>query len=120
MPAIRDTTLMHRSERSWLRNGLIALPIVAAVAGCGVVGGQDAMIQKGQLVGGATKQVTDVQPVPGFLPQPSLLSPGGAGRVALVYVAPDADLPSYRTVMLDRVVISAGRDSPLVSVPRGQ
>src|SRR4051812_25791298 len=120
MIAIGGTQVMHGSERRWLRNGLIALPVVAAVAGCGVVGGQDALIQTGQIVGGATKQVTDVQPVPGFLPQPGSLSPGGAGRAALVYVAPNADLPSYRYVMLDRVVISAGRDSGLANVPRAQ
>ena len=111
---------MHRFERRWVRNGMIALPVVAALAGCGVVGGQDAMIQRGQIVGGATKQVTDVQPVPGFLPQPGLLSPGGPGRAALVYFAPDANLPSYRNVMLDRMVISAGRDSALANVPRSQ
>jgi hypothetical protein len=111
---------MHRSERTWVRNGVIALPVVAAIAGCGVVGGQDAMIQRGQIVGGATKQATDVQPVPGFLPQPGLLSPGGSGRAALVYFAPEADLQSYRYVMLDRMVLSAGQDSALANVPRSE
>ena len=78
------------------------------------------MIQTGQIVGGATKQVTDVKPVPGFLPQPALLAPGGPNRAALVYFNPDADLSSYTNILLDRAVISAGRNSTLSAAPRAQ
>ena len=101
--------------------GLLAtLATLTALAACGVVGGQDAPIQKGQIIGGATKQITDVQPVSGFLPQPELLAPGGAGRAALVYINTDVDLSRYSKVLLDRVEIWAAPDSELASLPQDQ
>jgi hypothetical protein len=43
------------------------------------------MVQPGQIVGGGTKQIAGVQPVGGFLPNASLLNPGGAGQADLAY-----------------------------------
>ena len=81
----------------------------------------NATIQAGQLVGGATKQMTvDPALVSGFLPQPNLLAPGGAGRPDLVYLNPGVNLASYKKVMLDPVSVWAGPHSALNSVPADQ
>jgi hypothetical protein len=80
----------------------------------------DSPIQPGQIVGGATKQMDQVQPVDGFLPQPSLLQPGGNGRAALYYINPDATLSAYSKIMLDPVQIYTSAGSQLSNVPAGQ
>jgi hypothetical protein len=81
----------------------------------------NATFQAGQIVGGATKQITkDVQPVPGFLPQPQLLAPGGPGRAALVYLNPNANMSAYRNVLLDAPMIRSGPNSDLSAVPANQ
>jgi hypothetical protein len=73
-----------------------------------------------RLFGGATKEITDVQPVGGFLPNPSLLNPGGSGQAALVYRNPTANFASYDKMMLDPVMIWAPPDSQLNTVPPAQ
>lgn len=93
--------------------------MLAAVAACAQTGG-NSLIQPGQIVGGATKQITDVQPVAGFLPNVSLLQPGGAGRAALVYRNPTADFARYNKVILDPVAIWTSPDSQLNNVPQSQ
>jgi hypothetical protein len=75
------------------------------------------MVQPGQIVGGGTKQIAGVQPVGGFLPNASLLNPGGAGQADLVYRSPTANFASYNKVILEPVAIWAPPDSPLNSVP---
>ena len=90
--------------------------MLAALTGCGV----DAPVQTGQIVGGATKQMTDVQSVRGFLPQPNLLVPGVGRQPALVYLNPDANFSSYASVMLDPVAIWAAPGSELNTVPASQ
>jgi hypothetical protein len=76
------------------------------------------MVQPGQIVGGGTKQIAGgVQPVRGFLPNPSLLNPGGAGQADLVYRSPTANFASYNKVILEPVAIWAPPDSPLNTVP---
>jgi hypothetical protein len=75
------------------------------------------MVQPGQIVGGGTKQIAGVQPVGGFLPNPSLLNPGGAGQADLVYRSPTANFASYNKVILEPVAIWAPPDSPLNTVP---
>src|SRR5689334_997583 len=65
----------------------------------------DSPIQPGQIVGGATKQIYQVQPVSGFLPQPSLLQPGGDGRAAPYYINTSVPLSNYNKVLLDPVQI---------------
>ena len=92
----------------------------ATLAACGQSGGQGGLVQPGQIIGGGTKQITDVQPVGGFLPNPSLLTPGGAGQAALVYRSPTANFASYNKVMLEPVAIWAPPDSQLNTVPPAQ
>ena len=58
------------------------------------------MFQSGQIIGGGTKQMADVQPVPGFLPDPSLLRRGGSGQADLVYRSPTANFASHNKVIL--------------------
>jgi hypothetical protein len=95
---------------------IVLLPMLATLAGCG----PDAMVQPGQIAGGATKQISDVQSVRGFLPQPGLLAPGVGRQPALVYLNPNANFASYTTVMLDPVAIWAAPGSELNSVPSSQ
>ena len=76
------------------------------------------LIDRGQIVGGATKQVRDVRPVPGFLPRPELLAPGGPGQAVFVYRNPEAKWSSYRKVMLDPIAIWASPDSELAKAPQ--
>jgi hypothetical protein len=77
--------------------------------------------QAGQVVGGATKQMTaDVRAVPGFLPQPQLLAPGGPGRPALVYLNPNANISAYRNLMLQAPIVRSGPNSDLNSVSAAQ
>jgi hypothetical protein len=81
----------------------------------------NATFQPAQIVGGGTKQITEgVQPVGGFLPQPGLLTPGGPGRAALVYLNPDVNMADYKKVMIDPVTIWAGPHSELNGVPADQ
>jgi hypothetical protein len=82
--------------------------------------GLGGVVQAGQLVGGATKQVQGVQPAGNFLPNPSLLTPGGAGQVDLVYINSAANPASYRTVYLAPVAVLAPPDSQLNAVPLNQ
>jgi len=71
---------------------------------------------RGQIIGG-TKQIAGVQPVGGFLPNPSLLNPGGAGQADLVYRSPVANFGSYNKIILEPVAIWAPPDSQLNTVP---
>ena len=74
----------------------------------------------GQIVGGGTKQMSDVQVAPGFLPNASLLQPGNAGQMDLVYLSPGANPANYRAIMLEPVVVLASPGSPLSNVPADQ
>jgi Protein of unknown function (DUF3313) len=98
---------------------LAALPLLVAVVACAQTAG-DSPIDPGRIVGGTTKQIRDVQPDAGFLPNASLLRPGGPGQAALVYRNPTADFSRYNKVMLDPVAIWTSPDSPLNDVPRQQ
>src|SRR5689334_15626518 len=62
-----------------------------------------------------TKQVTGsgVAPVGGFIPNPSLLKPGGSGQLGLAYINPDVNLASYNKMILDPVTVMAGTGSSL-------
>ena len=96
-------------------SGLVPM-MLATLIGCGV----DAPVQTGQIVGGATKQMTDVQSVQGFLPQPNLLVAGAGRQPALVYLNPSANFASYSSVMLDPVAIWGAPGSELDAVPASQ
>jgi hypothetical protein len=112
------------------RNLRVALALTSALglAACGekittqtavdLPGGQE--VQVGQVVGGATRQMTNVQPVGGFLPEPGLLQPGGNGRPALFYRNPSVRMGAYTKIMLDPVEIWAAPDSQLNTLPMDQ
>jgi Protein of unknown function (DUF3313) len=101
-----------------LTRRILALATIAVLTACGQSGGGlGGMVQPGQIVGGGTKQIAGVQPVGGFLPNPSLLNPGGAGQPDLVYRSPTANFASYNKVLLEPVAIWARPDSPLNTVP---
>jgi hypothetical protein len=92
---------------------LLAVPAARAQQSSGP------LIDPGQIVGGGTKQIRDnVRPVPGFLPKPELLTPGGAGQAVLVYRNPEAKWASYRKIMLDPIAIWAAPDSDLAKAPQ--
>ena len=95
------------ADRGWLP---ILIPILA-LASCGTVSTPLGNVQQGQIVGGATKQVANAQPVGGFLPNPGLLQPGNSGDPDLVYRSSTAILSNYRRVMLEPVTVWAGPDS---------
>lgn len=99
---------------------VLAFAGLAALTACGESGGMGGMFQTGQIVGGGTKQIAAVQPVAGFLPDPSLLHPGGAGQADLVYRSPTANFASYNKVILEPVTIWAAPDSQLNSAPLDQ
>jgi hypothetical protein len=100
---------------------ILVLAAIGALTACGQSGGGlGGMVQPGQIVGGGTKQIAGVQPVGGFLPNPSLLNPGGAGQADLVYRSPTANFASYNKVILEPVAIWAPPDSPLNTVPLEQ
>jgi len=111
----RDLTMT--TKYSSLSCSLVAILASAALlSGCG----PDSHLQTGQIVGGATKQVTAVQPVGGFLPDASLLAPGDSGQMALVYWNPAVTLTSYHSIILDPVAIWSGPDSPISKMPADQ
>lgn len=106
----------------WARP-LVLLSLTALITfGPGAASAQsrEPLIDRGRIIGGSTKQLRDVRPVRGFLPKPGLLRPGTAGQAALVYLNPAANFPSYKKIMLDRVVIYTTADSQLNKAPQGQ
>jgi len=96
---------------------ILTLATIATLAACAESGGLGGMVQPGQIIGGGTKQIAGVQPVGGFLPNPSLLNPGGAGQADLVYRSPTANFASYNMIILEPVAIWAPPDSQLNTVP---
>ena len=110
--------MTNKSPGYSLARPMAGLALVATLAACGQSGG--GMFQTGQIVGGGTKQIADVQPVAGFLPDNSLLRPGGPGQAALYYRNPTANFASYTKVILDPVAIWAPPDSQLNAVPAAQ
>jgi hypothetical protein len=91
-----------------------------ALAACSQQTDPLANIQPGQVVGGATKQVTNVQPVGGFLPNPALLYAGSAGEPDLVYRNPAVVLSSYAQVQLEPVAVWSGPASTFTNLPGDQ
>src|SRR5690242_12250963 len=81
-------TSVHVRKRSIGVIGWIAIALAGSLAACQQMDAAKNSLQTGQIVGGGTVQMTDVQPVGGFLPQPALLQPGTAGEAALSYRNP--------------------------------
>ena len=100
------------------------LPVVAAVIGATLAAcaqsDHDSLLHPARIVFGGTRQIRDVQPVHGFLPDPSLLQPGGAGQAALVYRNPTANFASFNKVFLDPVTLWTAPDSALNNVPESE
>ena len=107
---------------------VIAVIAVAVVVGCShgdisVPNQQDpnATFQVGALVGGATKQVAvDPSEIGTFLPQPELLTPGGAGKADFVYFNSNVNFSDYHNILIEPVSIWAGPNSELNKVPADQ
>src|SRR5712664_1413372 len=97
----------------------VVMIIGGALAAWGRTSG-GGLFQPGQVIGGGTKEIRDVQPVAGFLPNASLLQPGGSGRAALVYRNPTANFSQYNKVLLEPVTIWTAPDSKLNSVLQNQ
>jgi hypothetical protein len=100
-------------------NWMGAAIVATLLASCGP-NSQSSMFQVGQVVGGGTRQIPGVAPVGHFLPDASLLMPGGPGRPDLVYAEPQANLMSYRQILLDPIVVLADPGSDFSKVPPQQ
>lgn len=107
-------------ERAIAGVGWVAIGLLGSLAACQQIDAAKNSLQTGQIVGGGTVQMTDVQPVGGFLPQPTLLQPGSAGEAALNYRNPAINFSTYHAVMLEPVQLWLAAGSPLDSVPQSQ
>src|SRR5260370_30654322 len=99
-----------------LYRGIVLMTIVGALTACGQTSG-GGMFQTGQLVGGGTKEIRDVQPVAGFFPNAPLLQPGGAGRGAPPYRHPTPHFSPYNKIIPPPWGVSAQPRLPLYKVP---
>jgi len=114
-----ETAMKSRTSGRVFNFRIVAVVIGATLAAC-AQSGEDSLFQPGQLTFGGTRQIKDVQPVAGFLPDPSLLQPGGPGQAALVYRNATANFAAYNKVFLDPVTIWTEPDSALNSVSESQ
>ena len=113
-----QSRLQMMFARQW-----IWLPLSGLLAACSSVQNlslDNGKIQTGQMVGGGTIEVKGVQPVAGFLPDPSLLHAGGAGQVDLVYLTPNMQAYSNSRIWLEPVTVYTTPGSDLASVPLQQ
>jgi len=76
--------------------------------------------QKGDVVGGNTKQIAGVQATDGFLPQPDLLAHNEGTLWDLTYLKPGVDFHAYSAIMVDPVTIAADPTSKLATLPPDQ
>jgi len=116
---IRDMKDRHMISPLFLQRISAAAVVLTSVGFLSACHGDNG-IQVGQIVGGATKQMRDVEPVGGFLPEPTLLSAGGQGRSALMYRNPGVNLAAYNSLILDPVTIWTGPNSTIATVPEEQ
>ena len=113
---------MRRASTSIAR-GMFAGSALVALAACQhdpIPKDLQGLIQPGQIVGGATKQMAGAQAVGGFLPDPSLLSTGGPGQADLTYLNAGVNPAMYRHVLLEPVTIMAASDSELSKLSPAQ
>lgn len=113
-------TSVRKHERSIVQAGWVAFGLLSSLAACQQIDTAKNSLQTGQIVGGGTVQMTDVQPVGGFLPQPALLQSGTAGEAALNYRNQAINFSTYHAVMLEPVQLWLAAGSPLDSVPQNQ
>ena len=100
--------------------GLTAIGLLSVLAACQQMESAKSSLQTGQIIGGGTVQMTDVQPIAGFLPQPALLQPGTPGEAALNYRNPAINFDTYHAVMLEPVQLWLAAASPLDGVSQDQ
>ena len=68
----------------------------------------------------ATTESAPPQTLSGFLPDYSILEPGGEDEAALIYIKDGAHIGSYRRMILESVTIWYGVGTPLHEVPEDQ
>jgi Protein of unknown function (DUF3313) len=89
---------------------LMALALVTLVAAC----------TKGDIIGGNTRQITEVQPTDGFLPQPDLLARNPGTLWDLTYIKPSLDIQAYHAIYLEPVALLTSPNSKLATLPADQ
>lgn len=119
-PQSRNGRAQHGSLRRASHRWHLALIPVLVITACAQQTVPLPTVQTGQVVGGATEQIANVQPVGGFLPNPALLNPGGSGEPALFYRNPSIVLASYHRVMLEPVTVWSGATSVFTNLPPAQ
>src|SRR4051794_39104982 len=119
-----ETSLPQRRTRERKATMNSKLLSVAMLCGTALLGACQSMpdpsiggVSLDRVVGGTTKDVRNVQPVGGFLPNPSLLQPGGQGNWALMYRNSDVNLSRYNALVLDPVTVWTGSNSAFSTVP---
>ena len=68
----------------------------------------------------ATTESAPPKTLSGFLPDYSILEPGGEDEAALIYIKDGAHIGSYRRMILESVTIWYGVGTPLHEVPQNQ
>jgi hypothetical protein len=106
----QDVQLMGASVRRARYVPWVALAVVGLIGAC----------QKGDVVGGNTKQMADAQVTDGFLPQPELLAHNEGTLWDLTYLKPGVDFHAYNAIMVDPVTIVAAPGSKLAGLPPDQ
>jgi hypothetical protein len=117
---MKHSMISSTSCRARYRAGMVVVTAICSLTACQQANDAKSSLQVGQIVGGGTVEMTDVRPVPGFLPHPELLQRGSSGEATLTYRNPAVNLASYHMVMLDPVVLWTAPGSPLDSVPQNQ
>jgi hypothetical protein len=116
----KDIDMFDRITKGAVVRAMSAASALGGLVACAQVDQAANNIQVGQVVGGGTVQMRDVQPVGGFLPNPGALQPGGPGQAALVYFNPGVNMASYRRILLEPVAIWSPPDSQLSGVSAEQ
>jgi len=118
--AQRCRPMERRTSGRFFYYPTIAAVMLATLAACNQIS-EESMFHPRTAVLGGTRQIRDVQPIDGFLPDPSLLQPGnGSGQPVLIYRNPKANFALYNRIILDPVTIWTGPDSALNGVPEDQ
>src|SRR5258707_8648202 len=112
--------MKNRTQDRFFPCMAMSVALVAALAACAQKGSSDGGVQSGQIIGGGTVQMKEVQAVGAFLPDPSLLLAGESGGAAFAYRNPSVKFSSYDKVLLDPVTVWAAPDSQWSTVPPPQ
>ena len=106
---------MKHQTSGRVSNFRIAAVVIGVTLAACTQNGEGSLFHR--IVFGGTRQIKDVQPVAGFLPDTTLLQPGGSGQAALVYRNPTANFAFYNKIFLDPVTIWTAPGSALTRVP---